>query len=127
MAEEKTDAPPPIELRFLSSMAEQEAALARMNPGRPLLLVFKASWCPNCPAFGEAVAELVTKYQFDYYYTDAEERELVDEHAVTKLPAFVLWAKPDAPPRVVSPASVEAVQASIAQSCTPVLDLDADF
>ena len=120
-------APPPIELRFVKTVGEMDAARELMDPDRPLLLVLKAAWCERCPAFGEAVAELATKYQFDYYYTDAADTELVEHYAVTKLPAFVLYKGPEAKPTVSSPATPLQVRGAVEGCCSPVLRLDAEF
>ena len=122
--------PPPIELRFVKTVEEMDAARAAMQPDRPLLLVVKAQWCERCPAFGEAVADLASAYHFDYYYTDAADTELTEHHTISKLPAYVLHTAPESEPTVQSPATPEQVQAAIRASCArvlPALHLDADF
>lgn len=119
--------PPLIELRFLKTVDELDAARSAMRPNRPLLLVVKAQWCERCPAFGEAVADLASTYQFDCYYTDAADTELTEHHTISKLPAYVLHTTPESEPTVQSPSTPEQVQAAIKGSCTPVLHLDADF
>jgi len=118
--------PPAIELRYVKTVGDMDAAREAMDPNRPLLLVLKAPWCARCPAFGEAVGDLATKFQFDYYYTDASDTELTEHYDVTKLPAFVLYKGPEAEPLVHSPATPEQVVGAVADSCTPVLQLDAD-
>ena len=72
------------------------------------------------------MAELATKYQFDYFYTDAADTELTEHYEVSKLPAFVLYKTPESEPIVLSPASPEQVQGVVKGNCTPVLRLDAD-
>ena len=104
------DTPPPIELRFVRTVEQLESARALMRAGQPLLLVFKAAWCQHCPAFGNAVGALATRYQFDYYYTDAADTELTEHYNILKLPAYVLYTAPDAEAHVQSSATPSQVQ-----------------
>lgn len=119
--------PPPVELRFVKTVASMEAATAAMRPGRPLLLVVKATWCERCPAFAARVAELALDYEFDYYYTDAADTELTEHHSIAKLPAFVLHTGPKVEAAVHSPASPDDVSKEIRAHCAPRLQLDAEF
>lgn len=120
-------APPPIELRYVRTAEDVEAARAETARGRPLLLVVKAAWCVRCPAFGAAVGDLATKYDFEYCYTDANDTELTEHYDITKLPAFVLYTGPEAEPIVSSPATPLQVQGAVEGCCSPCLVLDADF
>ena len=119
--------PPPIELRFVRTVEEVEAARAATARGRPLLLVVKAAWCERCPAFGAAVGELATRYDFEYCYADANDTDLTEHYDITQLPAFVLYTAPDAAPVVRGAATPAQVTESVEGHCAPCLVLDADF
>jgi hypothetical protein len=121
------NAPPPIEVRRVRTVEEVEAARAATARGRPLLLVVKAAWCERCPAFGEAVEQLATMYDFDRCYTDANDTELAEHHEIAMLPAFVLYTAPDAAPIVRAAATPAQVTESVRGHCAPCLVLDADF
>jgi hypothetical protein len=119
--------PPPIELRFVKTVEEVEAARVATARGRPLLLVVKAAWCERCPAFGAAVGDLATKFDFEYCYTDAGDTELTEHHDIARLPAFVLYTAPGVEPLVCAAATPAQVTRSVTAHCAPCLVLDADF
>jgi thiol:disulfide interchange protein len=119
--------PPPIQLRFARTVKDLERARGREGDTTTTLLVFKDSWCERCPAFEEAVADLATKYTFDYYYADAADTELTEHYKIVALPAYVLYAVPGAEPHIQSPATPAQVTASVVKCCAPILQLHADF
>ena len=116
----------------LTIVTEEELNAAAEARKTSLLLQVGSEACVRCPAFHDAIAKLKDAYQFQWAYCDAHnaDTDVPETFAITKLPAFVLYAPDptgDKSPTVVANASPEQLQSAVSTTCIPVFTVDADF
>ena len=115
---------------FTSAKEVQDAAKVAWAEGNHLILVFGASWCPNCAPFKQELADTIGR---EFWVVCAEvdleddaTEELVKEHAVTRLPTLVILNGKEALCKLVAPPMAE-VRTAARAICKPKLALDEDF
>lgn len=116
----------------LTIVTEEELTTAAEARTTSLLLQVGSDACERCPAFHTAVAALKETHQFQWAYCDAHDADtdVPEAFAITRLPAFVLYAPDPAghqTPIVVANASPEQLQTAVSKTCIPVFTVDADF
>ena len=110
-------------------ITEEEFDASKEASSGMVLLQVGSDACERCPAFGAAVAELKTVYNFKWLYCDAHhvDTDIPEALEITKLPAFAFYNPGPKEQIVVANASPDNVRQVVAKECTPILQLDADF
>jgi thioredoxin 1 len=73
-------------------MLDFPTAVIEASKAHPLLVFFRASWCPHCRRLAPTLAEVAERHHLPLVSIDVdEEQELAQEHGVTSFPDVRLW------------------------------------
>lgn len=90
-------------MKFLIEIKDELSLEQAINGEKPAVLVFSATWCPDCLFMETYIKDVVAAFpQFNFYSINTSETNFAEKYNVVGIPSLVVFEKGEEKNRLVS-------------------------